>query len=170
MPIAADIILDSIKLTDTGPITDSDKSSIMEFKNHFLLDLCSFESAPSKMQHDKFFRDCLDVVLEDAVFNGSDRKNRVTTWKSPEELQEVIDFNLKNSPSTHENLLQFVRNVIKYSVKTGHPYFMNQLFSRWVDEFILISKCKQRYYFLKLGTEEKIKMLESSFDFWNGQN
>lgn len=130
MPIAADFILDSVKLTETGPMFDSD--SIIDFKNRFLVELCGFESTPNKMQHDKFFRECVDIVLEEAVFKGSDRKNRVTTWKSPEELQQVIDFTLKNVPTTHENLLQFIKNVIKYSVKTGHPYFMNQLFSRYV--------------------------------------
>ncbi|XP_065208108.1 cysteine sulfinic acid decarboxylase [Planococcus citri] len=131
MPIAADITLNSI--------LDSDKPNIIESKSRFLLDLCGFESAPSKMQHDKFFRECVDIVLEEAVFKGNDRKNRVTTWKSPEDLQKVIDFTLRNAPSTHEILLQFIRNVIKYSVKTGHPYFMNQLFSS-VDPYGLVGQ------------------------------
>lgn len=122
MPIAADITQNSI--------LDSDKSNIIEFKSRFLFDLCGFESASNKMQHDKFFRDCVDVILEEAIFKGNDRINRVTAWKSPDDLQKVIDFTLRNSPSTHEVLLQFISNVIKYSVKTGHPYFMNQLFSR----------------------------------------
>lgn len=130
MPIAADIILNSITLAETGPIIDSSQSIKELKKNHVAVDLCGFQSAPSKMQHGEFFRDCIDTVLEEAVFKGTDRKNRVVNWKAPEELQQMIDFTLKRSPSTHDKLLQHIKNVIKYSVKTGHPYFMNQLFSR----------------------------------------
>lgn len=130
MPIAADVILNSLGRGETGALLDSEQNISALKKNHVAVDFCGFQSAPSKMQHEEFFRDCIDTVLEEAIFKGTDRKNRVINWKSPEELQQTIDFTLKRSPSTHNKLIQHIKNVIKYSVKTGHPYFMNQLFSR----------------------------------------
>lgn len=106
-------------------------------------DACSFRSAPDKMHHQRFFRDCVDTIINEAVFEGTDRKNKVLEWQSPVELEKNIDFACKRTPTTHDKLLQYVKNVIKYSVKTGHPYFMNQLFSRYVNTHIVKTKIFQ---------------------------
>ncbi len=139
MPTAADIILNSIALAETGPTIGADRQTKAEFKkgNGPLVagvdSRCSYQSLPTRMQHETFFRDCVETVLEEAIFfGGADRKSKVVNWKSPQELQQAMDFTVKRAPTTHEKLLQHIKNVIKYSVKTAHPYFMNQLFSRLV--------------------------------------
>lgn len=119
-------------MSECGLPPTIDQQMQNEFKKRQVLKLdeCSFRSFPSKMSHDQWFRECVDAILEEVVFKGTDRKNKVVNWKSPDELKDVIDFAVDQLPNTHENLMEHIRNVMKYSVKTGHPYFMNQLFSR----------------------------------------
>lgn len=44
-------------------------------------------------------------------------------------MRAAIDFHLSAKPTSHDELLHLAKNVIRYSVKTGHPHFVNQLFS-----------------------------------------
>ncbi|KAL1516799.1 hypothetical protein ABEB36_000654 [Hypothenemus hampei] len=98
-----------------------------------------FESLPSKHDHEVFFRECLEILFKEAVFDGTARRNKVLDFKQPAELQEIFDFTLKNKASSHEDLKNIVKDIVKYSVKTGHPYFVNQLFSS-VDPYGLIGQ------------------------------
>lgn len=93
------------------------------------LHIASYQSLPDREQHENFLRKCLQILLEEAVFKGTQRDTKVVDWRAPEELKRLIDFEPRSSPESHEELLQIVRDVVKYSVKTGHPYFVNQLFS-----------------------------------------
>lgn len=90
-------------------------------------------SLPSK-SHEKFLRSLFDIVLDKAVFNGTKRENKVLEWTDPEELSRKFNMELKDEPDSDETLLNLANDTIKYSVKTGHPYFVNQLFS-CVDPF-----------------------------------
>ncbi|XP_066140005.1 cysteine sulfinic acid decarboxylase isoform X1 [Euwallacea fornicatus] len=101
--------------------------------------LATFESLPSKRDHEAFFRDCLEVMIKEAIFEGTSRKNKVLEFRQPAQLLEIFDFALQRNPSTHAELLRKLKDVIKYSVKTGHPYFVNQLFSS-VDPYGLIGQ------------------------------
>lgn len=87
-----------------------------------------FLSLPNRSQ-EKFLRALFDDILNKAVFDGTKRENKVLEWTDPEELQAKFDMTLKDEPDTDEELLQLANQTIKYSVKTGHPYFVNQLFS-----------------------------------------
>lgn len=98
-----------------------------------------FCSLPVRSVHEKFLREAIDVILNAAVFNATDRKNKVLDWRNPEELSEIFDFKLKSTPDSDQKLLQLILDTIKYSVKTGHPYFVNQLFSG-VDPYALIGQ------------------------------
>ena len=89
-----------------------------------------FASLPDKQQHSAFIKNAVELMLEKAVFESTNRSTRVVEWKAPEELLKLVDMSLPNNPETHERLLQLMKDVIQYSVKTGHPYFVNQLFSR----------------------------------------
>lgn len=91
--------------------------------------ISTFESLPSKRDHEAFFRECIEILLKEAVFEGTSRRNKVVEFKQPEQLLEIFDFALQKEPSTHSELVVKLRDIIKYSVKTGHPYFVNQLFS-----------------------------------------
>ncbi|XP_015117454.1 cysteine sulfinic acid decarboxylase [Diachasma alloeum] len=88
-----------------------------------------FESTPTRVKHEKFLRDFFEIVLQDAVFDGTSRKTKVVDWVDPERLPSTIDLRLEKSGISHEALLNLARGVVKYSVKTGNPKFVNQLFS-----------------------------------------
>lgn len=53
---------------------------------------------------------------------------QVVQWRSPAELQQSLDLSLPIEGASHQTLLQLAEDVIRYSVKTGHPYFLNQLY------------------------------------------
>lgn len=87
-----------------------------------------FFSLPSRSQ-EKFLRTLFDTVLNNAIFDGTKRDNKVLEWTNPEEMLQKFDMSLKDEPDSDEELLKLANETIKYSVKTGHPYFVNQLFS-----------------------------------------
>lgn len=99
----------------------------------------SFQSIPNKENHESFIRKCVDILLKEAVFEGTKRENQVVEWHSPEELRKLLDFSLRRSAVSHEELMTLMKNVIRYSVKVGHPYFANQLFSA-VDPYGLVGQ------------------------------
>ncbi|KAJ8979956.1 hypothetical protein NQ317_001541 [Molorchus minor] len=94
---------------------------------------------PSEKHHEEFIKDCVEIILSEAVFEGTDRKNKVLDFHNPEELEKLFDFEIRNCPSTHESLKKLVRDTVQYSVKTGHPYFVNQLFSS-LDPYGLVGQ------------------------------
>ncbi|XP_054009712.1 cysteine sulfinic acid decarboxylase [Hylaeus anthracinus] len=100
---------------------------------------CCYKSLPVRRLHEKFMRNFVDLLLEDAIFKGISRKNRVVEWMEPKELHSAIDLTLSDQGVSHEKLLSLARNVIKYSVKTGHPRFVNQLYSS-VDPYGLLGQ------------------------------
>lgn len=57
----------------------------------------------------------------------------------PAALRSAVDLTLPDEGLPHEHLLSLARNVIKYSVKTGHPFFVNQLYSS-VDPYGLLGQ------------------------------
>lgn len=99
-----------------------------------------YASLPNREQHQRFLTDFLSEVLNNAVFNATDRSNKVLNWVDPEELKRSIDLSLKAEPDSDEKLLELARATIDHSVKTGHPYFMNQLFSS-VDVYGFAGQC-----------------------------
>lgn len=98
-----------------------------------------FASLPDKQRHSQFLKEAIELMLEKAVFQATNRNNRVVEWKAPEELQKTLDLDLSNDPVSHDKLMQLIKDTIQYSVKTGHPYFVNQLFSS-VDPYGLVGQ------------------------------
>ncbi|XP_077275080.1 cysteine sulfinic acid decarboxylase-like [Temnothorax americanus] len=88
-----------------------------------------FRSMPRRDAHEKLFRDFFELVLQRAVFQSTSGENRVVEWVDPRDLRSVVDLSLTAEGVSHEELLMLTRDIIKYSVKTGHPHFVNQLFS-----------------------------------------
>lgn len=99
----------------------------------------AYQSIPSRENHETFIKKCVDILLKEAVFEGTKRENRVVEWHSPDELRNLLDFSLRRSAVSHEELMSLMKGVIRYSVKVGHPYFANQLFSS-VDPYGLIGQ------------------------------
>ncbi|XP_011499286.1 PREDICTED: cysteine sulfinic acid decarboxylase [Ceratosolen solmsi marchali] len=98
-----------------------------------------FQSLPDRVKHEKFIRDALEIILREAVFEGTSRKSHVVEWVEPKALPSIIDFPARSSGECHEDLLRHVAAVIRYSVKTGHPHFVNQLYSS-VDPYGLVGQ------------------------------
>ncbi|KAL6260322.1 hypothetical protein P5V15_007853 [Pogonomyrmex californicus] len=88
-----------------------------------------FRSIPRRNAHEKLFRDFLELVLQRAVFQSTSGEDRVVEWVDPHDLRSVVDLSLPTEGVSHEELLTLTHDIIKYSVKTGHPHFVNQLFS-----------------------------------------
>lgn len=99
----------------------------------------SFKNVPSRELHEDFFRKSIEVIINEAVFKSTSTSGKVLEWHHPHELLNIFDFELKTHGRTHEDLLQLIRDTIQYSVKTAHPYFVNQLFSS-LDPYGLIGQ------------------------------
>jgi glutamate decarboxylase len=91
-----------------------------------------FHSLPSEALHAEFLQDVAKLLLRDAVFAGTQRNNPVVRWHNPDQLNDLLNLTPTEKPATHAELLQVIHDTISFSVKTGHPYFINQLFSRSV--------------------------------------
>ncbi|XP_075707941.1 cysteine sulfinic acid decarboxylase [Rhinoderma darwinii] len=78
---------------------------------------------------DEFLKEAFKILIAEAVQNGTDRNHKVCEWMEPEELKRVLDFNLRSEGESQEVLLGYCKDIIRLSVKTGHPRFFNQLFS-----------------------------------------
>lgn len=116
---------------------DDGNDEILSGGGDFSGTTCGYRSAPNAADHETFVRDAVHLMLEQAVFRGTDRRRPVLNWKSPEELRATFDFELNRSATTHGHLLHLIEDTIENSVKTGHPYFINQLFSRYVPIIII---------------------------------
>lgn len=95
-----------------------------------------FHSIPMRTEHEKFLRDCIEIILNVAVFDDTQREKKVLEWHQPDELHKLFDMQLKANSDCDAKLLSLLKDTIRYSVKTGHPYFVNQLFSS-VDPYAL---------------------------------
>ena len=89
-----------------------------------------FQTKSSQEQHEQFMRTVMEIVLKEAVFEGTSRNTLVIEWMEPERLMTLLGTELPKNPQSDDILVQLIKNVVRYSVKTGHPHFINQLFSR----------------------------------------
>lgn len=89
----------------------------------------SYSTLPMKNKHGEFLRKIYDYILEFAIFESVERKNPVINWKNPEELKSLLDLKLNQSPASETEIFSLIKDVIYFSVKIGHPYFINQLYS-----------------------------------------
>ncbi|XP_014817309.1 PREDICTED: cysteine sulfinic acid decarboxylase-like, partial [Calidris pugnax] len=85
--------------------------------------------ALDKAGGEEFLQEALQILLEEAVKKGTDVTQKVCEWKEPQELRELLDLELRDQGERMEKLLERCRDVIRLSVRTGHPRFFNQLFS-----------------------------------------
>ncbi|XP_012697185.2 cysteine sulfinic acid decarboxylase [Clupea harengus] len=76
-----------------------------------------------------FLREAFKVIFEETICKSTDVNEKVCDWQDPEQLEQLLDLELRDSGESHDQLLSRVHDVAKYSVKTNHPRFFNQLFS-----------------------------------------
>uniref|UniRef100_A0A8C8DIS4 Glutamate decarboxylase like 1 n=1 Tax=Oryzias sinensis TaxID=183150 RepID=A0A8C8DIS4_9TELE len=78
---------------------------------------------------ERFIHEALEVIIDEAVKKATDVQEKVCDWQSPEKLRELLDLELKDGGESDSKILQHCKNAIRYSVKTSHPRFFNQLFA-----------------------------------------
>lgn len=88
-----------------------------------------FRTVCVREKHESFMREVMELLINDAVFDGTSRSNRVVEWIEPESLISLLGVNLPEQPQSNQDMVNKIRHIIQYSVKTGHPRFINQLFS-----------------------------------------
>lgn len=90
--------------------------------------MSDWRSTPCVERHKEFLENLITTLI-DCTFESVSRENPVLRWREPGHLRDIINLNLQEEPRNQDCLLEVATKVFKYSVKTGHPYFMNQLFS-----------------------------------------
>ncbi|XP_072223578.1 cysteine sulfinic acid decarboxylase isoform X1 [Leuresthes tenuis] len=75
-----------------------------------------------------FLNEAFKIIVEEVFCKGTDVKQKVCEWKEPDELAQQLDLQLRDTGEPQGRLLQRVRDVAKYSIKTSHPHFFNQQF------------------------------------------
>ncbi|XP_030376770.1 cysteine sulfinic acid decarboxylase [Scaptodrosophila lebanonensis] len=101
--------------------------------------ISNFVASHPVAEFEQFIRVCVDEIIKLAVFEGTNRSSKVVEWHEPAELRQLFDFQLREHGESHEKLRQLLQQTIRFSVKTGHPYFINQLYSG-VDPYALIGQ------------------------------
>ncbi|XP_045552186.1 acidic amino acid decarboxylase GADL1 isoform X1 [Salmo salar] len=88
---------------------------------------------------ESFLREAMPIIMEEAVWKATDVKEKVCEWRSPEQLKDLLDLELREGGEAHPQILQRCRDAIRYSVKTGHPLFFNQLYAG-MDPYSLVGR------------------------------
>lgn len=77
----------------------------------------------------RFLQEAFSIIVEEVFCRGTDVQEKVCEWKEPEDLAQLLDLALRDSGEPPDRLLERVRTVARYSVKTSHPRFFNQLYA-----------------------------------------
>jgi glutamate decarboxylase len=89
-----------------------------------------YVTSPNRKDHELFLRQIFEMILKQNIFEGIQRDEKVCRFKLPDDLKKIINLEVGREPvTTQQELIEFARQVSSLSVKTGHPYFINQLFS-----------------------------------------
>ncbi|XP_037533250.1 acidic amino acid decarboxylase GADL1-like [Nematolebias whitei] len=94
--------------------------------------------ALSALSWDSFIQQSMEIILEDAVKKATDVREKVCEWRRPEELKKLLDLELRDQGESESKILERCRDTIRYSVKTTHPRFFNQLFAG-MDPYSLVA-------------------------------
>ncbi|XP_036394340.1 acidic amino acid decarboxylase GADL1-like [Megalops cyprinoides] len=86
-----------------------------------------------------FVQEALPLILEEAVWKAIDVREKVCEWQPPERLKEILDLELKEEGEDHSKILERCKDAMRYSVKTGHPRFFNQLYAG-MDPYSLVGR------------------------------
>uniref|UniRef100_A0ABM5GPF6 Acidic amino acid decarboxylase GADL1 isoform X1 n=1 Tax=Pogona vitticeps TaxID=103695 RepID=A0ABM5GPF6_9SAUR len=110
--------------------TDNQQELLQRRKNAILVDgvILNGPVADAKAG-EKFVEEASKIIMEEVIKKAADVSEKVCEWHPPEKLKTLLDLELKDLGETHQKLLQFCQDVIKFSVKTNHPRFFNQLYA-----------------------------------------
>uniref|UniRef100_A0A669BLT3 Acidic amino acid decarboxylase GADL1 n=1 Tax=Oreochromis niloticus TaxID=8128 RepID=A0A669BLT3_ORENI len=78
---------------------------------------------------ESFIRQAMEIIVDEAVKKATNVQEKVCEWHSPEQLKKLLDLELRDGGEAESEILQRCRDAIRYSVKTSHPRFFNQLYA-----------------------------------------
>uniref|UniRef100_A0A286ZXT6 Glutamate decarboxylase like 1 n=1 Tax=Sus scrofa TaxID=9823 RepID=A0A286ZXT6_PIG len=88
---------------------------------------------------EKFVEEACRLIMEEVVLKATDINEKVCEWQPPEQLKQLLDLELRDTGEPHNRLLELCQDVIRYSVKTNHPRFFNQLYAG-LDYYSLVAR------------------------------
>ncbi len=120
----------------------------------------------------------LHIILKEIEKYYDTEHDKVVIFKNPHALKKIIDLVLDNLISNDTDVIKILETVIKYSTKTNHPMFLNQLF-KGTDKYgaisdLIVSLLNTSMYTYEMAPvfslmEEEIgKHIKSIFKFNDG--
>ncbi|XP_032264739.1 acidic amino acid decarboxylase GADL1 isoform X2 [Phoca vitulina] len=88
---------------------------------------------------EKFVEEACKLIMEEVVLKATDVNEKVCEWRPPEQLKQLLDLEMRDMGEPHHRLLELCQDVIRYSVKTNHPRFFNQLYAG-LDYYSLVAR------------------------------
>ncbi|XP_010593840.2 acidic amino acid decarboxylase GADL1 isoform X2 [Loxodonta africana] len=88
---------------------------------------------------EKFVEEACRLIMEEVVLKATDVNEKVCEWQHPERLKQLLDLEMRETGEPHHRLLELCQDVIRYSVKTNHPRFFNQLYAG-LDYYSLVAR------------------------------
>ncbi|XP_004417350.1 PREDICTED: glutamate decarboxylase-like protein 1-like, partial [Odobenus rosmarus divergens] len=88
---------------------------------------------------EKFVEEACKLIMEEVVLKSIDVNEKVCEWRPPEQLKQLLDLEMRDMGEPHHRLLELCQDVIRYSVKTNHPRFFNQLYAG-LDYYSLVAR------------------------------
>lgn len=67
-------------------------------------------------------------IIDEYLTGNRNPDMPVVNYQDPESLKRLIDFSLPAVGVSKSDLIDLIENYLKYSVRTGHPQFFNQLY------------------------------------------
>lgn len=67
-------------------------------------------------------------LIEREFFAGKLREQKIVEFHHPHELRKLLPLDVPVEGLDEEHLVELCRSVVRYSVRTDHPFFYNQLF------------------------------------------
>lgn len=67
-------------------------------------------------------------LIEREFFAGKLREQKIVDFRHPDELRKLVPMEVPREGHSEKRLVELCREVVRYSVRTDHPYFFNQLF------------------------------------------
>lgn len=78
------------------------------------------------------------MVFDEKLVFGVDSSKKILDFKHPKEMEELLQLSISDEGLTASEAEAMIDKIVKYSLKTQHPYFLNQQF-HGIDEVGLVS-------------------------------
>uniref|UniRef100_A0AAX7VNJ7 Glutamate decarboxylase like 1 n=1 Tax=Astatotilapia calliptera TaxID=8154 RepID=A0AAX7VNJ7_ASTCA len=82
---------------------------------------------------ENFIHQSMSIIVENAIKKATDVREKVCEWRSPEQLKELLDLELRDGGESESEILQRFKDAIRYSVKTSECLKFNELRSEHRD-------------------------------------